>query len=100
MLMMAMMDYGPVFMIHMATGFMLVLVVVGLVILSFSNPTTLLLSIVALISIIAAGIDGMLFMFSGFSNNLYSFIMSLGFLLAMISYFTIIMISRESGSHL
>lgn len=99
--MMAMMYYGPVFMLHMVTGFILVLVAFGLVILSFSNPTTLLLSIVALLSIIVAGINGMLFMFSGFSNNLYSFIMSLGFLFAIVSYFAIIMISsRESGSHL
>ncbi|MCY0849683.1 hypothetical protein [Sulfuracidifex metallicus] len=99
MRMMYMMDYGPVFMIHIVTTFILLLVAIVLVVLSFSNQTTLVLSTIALLSIILSGIGGILFIFSGFSNNLYSFIMSLGFLFAMVSYFLVIMISsRKSGS--
>nr|AKL88128.1 hypothetical protein [uncultured organism] len=39
---------------------------------------------------ILAGISGLLFMFSGFSNNINSYIMSLGFIISIVSYTIII----------
>ncbi|EQB69418.1 MAG: hypothetical protein AMDU1_APLC00089G0007 [Thermoplasmatales archaeon A-plasma] len=45
-----------------------------------------LLSAAASVSILTAGISGLEFMFSGFGDNIFSFIMSLGFIFTVIAY--------------
>ncbi|MEM3845157.1 MAG: hypothetical protein QXU98_05595 [Candidatus Parvarchaeota archaeon] len=48
------------------------------------------LSALASILILVAGIGGLEFMFSGFVNNIFSFIMSLGFIFTVAAYFLIL----------
>jgi len=87
-----MFNYGPIFMLHMMTGFLLV--ILSFIILVFSliskNSNLVVFSFIGLLSMILAGISGLLFMFSGFSNNINSYIMSLGFIISIVSYTIII----------
>jgi hypothetical protein len=50
------------------------------------------LSALAFISILVAGITGFEFIFSGFTNNVFSFLMSLGFIFTVIAYSLILYI--------
>ena len=57
------------------------------------------LSALASISILVAGIGGLEFMFSGFVNNIFSFIMSLGFIFTVTAYFLILyLVSQQNVS--
>ncbi len=50
------------------------------------------LSAVSSVSILTAGIGGLEFMFSGFTNNIFSFLMSLGFIFTVVAYASILYI--------
>ena len=50
------------------------------------------LSAVSSVSILIAGIGGLEFMFSGFTNNIFSFLMSIGFILSVVAYASILYI--------
>ncbi|MHB1909372.1 MAG: hypothetical protein ACYCQJ_10960 [Nitrososphaerales archaeon] len=76
-------------MVHMLNGY--VLGVLSLVVLGFSVYTKkmrlIVISIVGIAFISLAGISGLAFMFSAFSDNLLSFTMALGFIGGFAAYF-------------
>lgn len=88
--MMAFMLYGggSVLMFHMISGGLIILLaVINLVVALISADyyiTIPSLGGVASVTIAAAG--GIAFMFSGFSNNIYSYFMATGFIFAVIAY--------------
>ena len=81
-----MFNYGPIFMFHVFIGFILfILSLIGFVAFTRNQPIGVFLPLLNLLSIIMAGISGMLFMMTGFSNNYYSFIMAIGFIISIMS---------------
>jgi hypothetical protein len=78
-----------ILMVHMLNGYLLG--IISLVVLGLSayskSPRLVGLSIVGTAFILFAGISGLSFMFSMFSDNLLSFTMALGFIGAFVSYF-------------
>ncbi len=94
----------PELMVHMMLGILIGLVSLMIFFVFAMNDDNrlLLLSAVASISILTAGIGGLEFMFSGFTNNIFSFVMSLGFIFTIVAYASILyMISsrdRRTGT--
>ncbi|MEM0157979.1 MAG: hypothetical protein QW812_00510 [Thermoplasmataceae archaeon] len=78
----------PELMIHMMVGVIIgiVAIIIMITFLVKLDHFPLLLSGFAFASILAAGIGGLEFLFSGFVDNVFSFVMSIGFILAMIFY--------------
>ena len=78
----------PELMVHMMTGMLIGLVSIMIfVILAIGGDYRLSsLSAIASVSILTAGIGGLEFIFSGFSNNVFSFIMSMGFIFTVVAY--------------
>ncbi len=78
----------PELMIHMMMGVLILFISLIILILTIvrGNPALIISGFIAFVSIAVAGIGGMEFVISGFSNNVFSFIMSLGFLFTVISY--------------
>ncbi len=82
----------PVLMIHMMTGIVmlaLAVIVLAVSVTAYSDKkaTGVLLGVAGLGSILLAGISGLYFMYSGFSNDVYSYLMAVGFILAFMAYF-------------
>ncbi|MHB1440773.1 MAG: hypothetical protein ACYCSO_07210 [Cuniculiplasma sp.] len=71
-------------MIGMFIGFLSLMIFVLSLMGGYHKSTVL--SGIASISILIAGVSGLEFIFTGFQNNNLSFIMSLGFVVAVISY--------------
>ncbi|MFG1555888.1 MAG: hypothetical protein AAE985_05425 [Thermoplasmataceae archaeon] len=86
--MMRVMFSVPELMVHMMTGFLIGLISVMIfMILAIGGDYRLSsLSAIASVSILAAGIGGLEFVFSGFGNDVFSFIMSLGFIFTVVAY--------------
>jgi hypothetical protein len=86
--MMRVMFSVPELMVHMMTGMLIGLVSIMIfVILAIGGDYRLSsLSAIASVSILTAGIGGLEFIFSGFSNNVFSFIMSMGFIFTVVAY--------------
>ena len=86
--MMRVMFSVPELMVHMMTGMLIGLISIMIfVILAIGGDYRLSsLSAIASVSILAAGIGGLEFVFSGFGNDVFSFIMSLGFIFTVIAY--------------
>lgn len=82
---------GPVSAVHLMVGFLLpVLSVVVLAVLVDSGESSLAtLAAVGLGSIAFAGLCGLGFVYSGFQNNVYSYLMAIGFISAFASYFSL-----------
>jgi len=81
-----MFNYGPIFMFHVFIGFILfILSLIEFVAFTRNQPIGVFLPLLNLLSIIMAGISGMLLMMTGFSNNYYSFIMAIGFIISIMS---------------
>ena len=78
----------PELMVHMMTGFLIGLISVMIfMILAIGGDYRLSsLSAIGSVSILAAGIGGLEFVFSGFGNDVFSFIMSLGFIFTVVAY--------------
>ena len=81
-----------VLMVHMMTGFVmlaLAVIVLAVSVTAYSDKkaTGVLLGLAGLGSILLAGISGLYFMYSGFSNDVYSYLMAVGFILAFMAYF-------------
>jgi hypothetical protein len=76
-------------MVHMLNGYLLfILSIVVLAVSLYSGRTSIaVMGILGLVSILLAGISGLIFMFSGFQNNLYSYLMALGFISGLTVYF-------------
>ncbi|MHB1810956.1 MAG: hypothetical protein ACYCPR_00865 [Thermoplasmataceae archaeon] len=86
--MMRVMFSVPELMVHMMTGFLIGLISIMIfMILAIGGDYRLSsLSAIASVSILAAGIGGLEFVFSGFGNDVFSFIMSLGFIFTVVAY--------------
>ncbi|SRR5579875_3538777 len=86
--MMSLMQSG-VLMVHMMWGFLILfLSIVDLAVSLFTKKLWVVTTATSgFASVLFAGINGLLFVFSGFTNNLNSYYMAAGFLLAFASYF-------------
>lgn len=88
---------GGVFMLHMIVG--LFLLILSLIVLFSSllrgGAGVVLASASGLVSVVFAGFNGILFMFSGFTDNLDSYFMAIGFALALASYFAVIYLASK-----
>lgn len=78
----------PVLMVHMMAGFLLLLLSVFVLVASIrtENNRVAFLGFVGLGAIVLSGVSGLDFMFSGFQDNFYSYLMATGFILAFGSY--------------
>ena len=83
--------------VHMLSGYLLgilAVVVLGISIYS-KSPMFVVLSVAGLGFIALSGIAGLSFMFSGFQDNLLSYLMALGFISALAIYFFELYISAR-----
>ena len=97
--MMSVMFSVPELMAHMMIGMLIGLVSLMLFALSLivGDRRSAMLSAIASLAIFLAGMSGLEFILTGFQNNILSFLMSLGFVVAVISYvFLIYSASMES----
>ena len=92
-----MMGYGPyggfpIVMVHMFLGILIGLISIGILFLSIgSGQKKILASAIGLfLSILIAGIDGLFFLFDG-QNNINSYLMATGFILAMLFSFILLL---------
>ena len=80
-----------ILMVHMMLGY--ALLVVSILVFAFAmaseGQTPILLSALGLASVIVAGLGGLGFMFSGFQNNSFSYLMAGGFISAFPAYFAL-----------
>ncbi len=78
----------PELMIHMMIGVVIGLLSLMIFVMSLMGGyhKSAMFSAIASFSIFLAGMSGLEFIFSGFQNNILSFAMSLGFIVAVISY--------------
>lgn len=78
----------PVLLGHFLLGILLLISVVVTIIMSFVIKKTkiILINLVGFLSVIVALVSGFVFTQYTFSNSVYSFTMSLGFLFALIAY--------------
>ncbi|MDG7035363.1 MAG: hypothetical protein JRM78_03995 [Nitrososphaerota archaeon] len=101
--MMQVMFSVPELMVHIMLG-IFIGVMSLLILFAFAmagDYRLLALSAVSSASILTAGLGGLEFVFSGFTNNIFSFLMSIGFIFAAVAYaliLYIISISRQGGS--
>ncbi|MDG6971130.1 MAG: hypothetical protein JRN54_08510, partial [Nitrososphaerota archaeon] len=79
-----------VLMIHMMLGY--ALFIVSILVFAFAigskEQTPILLGAAGVASVTIAGLGGLGFMFSGFQNDFFSYIMAVGFLSAFVTYLT------------
>lgn len=78
-----------VLMIHMMTGYLILALAVVALAASASAGRTSLAALAAggLVSVVLAGASGLYFMYSGFANEAYSYLMAVGYVLAFSFYF-------------
>jgi hypothetical protein len=78
-----------VLMIHMLNGYLLgILSIIALALSLCSKKISIAsLGVAGFASILLAGISGLSFMFSGFQNNAFSYLMAVGFVVALFVYF-------------
>ena len=88
----------PELMVHMMLGILIGLVslMIFFVFAMTGDYRLSLLSAVASVSILTAGIGGLEFMFSGFANNIFSFLMSLGFIFTVVAYASVLYMVSSS----
>lgn len=89
--MMGAMFLMPELIAHMMLGILILLIslVIFIMLMIEGDYVSSVLSAIAFISIAVAAIAGMEFVFSGFSNNVFSFMMALGFIFSVMAYFLI-----------
>ena len=94
----------PELMVHMMIGVLIGLLslMIFMMTLMLGDYKSMVVSAIASISILLAGLSGLEFIFSNFQNNTFSFTMSIGFIIAVISFvFLLYSISIESkAAHL
>ena len=78
----------PELMVHMMNGVLIGMLSLMIFVMSLMGGyrKSAMLSVIASISIFLAGMSGLEFILTGFQNNVLSFTMSLGFVVAVISY--------------
>ncbi|MEM0280074.1 hypothetical protein [Metallosphaera sp.] len=81
-------SFGGAVMAHFMLGVLIALVSFVIMILAFllGDLKVMMTGVISFLFIVVAGISGLSFMMSGFTNNFYSFLMSVGFILAFSSY--------------
>ncbi|MEM3196301.1 MAG: hypothetical protein QXH43_09275 [Metallosphaera sp.] len=81
-------SFGGAVMAHFMLGLLIALVSFVIMILAFllGDLKVMMTGVISFLFIVVAGISGLSFMMSGFTNNFYSFLMSVGFILAFSSY--------------
>lgn len=86
-----------VLMVHVLNGYLLfILSIVVFAVSLYSGRTSIaVMGTLGLVSILLAGISGLSFTFSGFQNNLYSYLMALGFITSLTVYFMELYFSRS-----
>ena len=74
--------------LHMGLGMVIAFVSVMILIVSLLSGriSCMVMSVVAMAAVLFAGIGGMGFVWSGFGNDVFSFIMAIGALAAVVSY--------------
>ena len=79
-------------MFHMMLGMLIAFVSLGMLVMSFFNghSQTTVISLALFLSVLLAGINGLLFLFGG-QNNINSYLMSIGFILSIIFDMLLIM---------
>ena len=97
--MMRVMFSVPELMVHMMLGILIGLVslIIFFVFAMEGDYGLSALSAVASASILTAGIGGLEFVFSGFTNNVFSFLMSLGFIFTVVAYASILYMFSSSN---
>jgi hypothetical protein len=97
--MMRVMFSVPELMVHMMLGILIGLVslIIFFVFAMEGDYGLSALSAVASASILTAGIGGLEFVFSGFTNNVFSFLMSLGFIFTVVAYASILYMISSSN---
>lgn len=85
-----------VLMIHMLNGYLLgILSIIALALSLYSKKISIAsLGVAGFASILLAGVSGLSFMFSGFQNNAFSYLMAVGFVAALFVYFVELYLSR------
>ena len=98
--MMQVMFSVPELPVHMMVGILIGLIslMIFFVIATTGDRRFSLLSAGASLSILTAGISGLEFMFSDFSNNVFSFFMSVGFIFTVVIYASILYLIPSSRS--
>lgn len=80
-----------VLMIHMMLGY--ALFIVSILVFAFAlgskGRSPIVLSVLGLTSVMIAGSGGLGFMFSGFQNDFFSYLMAMGFISAFAAYFAL-----------
>ena len=78
----------PELMVHMMIGVLigLISIIIFMIFAMGGDYRFSSLSAIASVSILIAGISGLEFVFSGFGNNVFSFIMSMGFIFTVVAY--------------
>lgn len=86
--MMRVMFSVPELMLHMMIGVLigLISIIIFMLFAMKGGPALTLLAAFASIFILIAGIGGLEFMFSGFTNNVFSYFMSIGFIFSVLIY--------------
>ena len=95
-MMTAMSGSMTVLMVHMLNGYLLGILSIAVLAASlYSKKLSIAsLGIAGFASILLAGVSGLSFMFSGFQNDVYSYLMAVGFILALSIYFAELYVSR------
>lgn len=90
----------PVVMIHMFLGMLIGLTSIGILVLSiFHGSSKILIASAALfLSVLMAGINGLFFLFYG-QNNLNSYLMSTGFILAVLFSMLLLTFSGQANQY-
>ncbi len=78
----------PGLMAHIMIGILIGIISAAILFVSIASRkwSPVILSVISSVSILAAGISGLEFMFGDFTNNSFSFSMSVFFVVSMISY--------------
>ena len=80
-----------ILMVHMMLGY--ALLIVSILVFAFAmgseGQTPILLGALGLASVMVAGLGGLGFMFSGFQNDFFSYLMAVGFISAFTAYFAL-----------
>lgn len=95
----AAMSTGALPTVHLAVGFALPIlsVVILAVLLDSGESTPAIFAALGLASVAAAGLSGMGFVYSGFQDDVYSYLMAAGFVAAFLSYSTLLALHKSKS---
>ena len=90
----------PALMIHMMLGYAVLFVAILVFVFAAGSgePRLILVGALGLVSVAVAGVGGLGFMLSGFQNDLFSYLMAIGFISAFAIYFAALSVTGPEGS--